>query len=556
MNRNKNLFEKFKLYRINIKRKKLEKSEKNNEIKKVNTQYKKQSKIKIFFKFIIGFFFSFLEYFATKSNKKNYNNFNNKTLNNRNDEINLNEKNKVDDYNKIKIKQQNTQDKIKDNVDYLKNLKLNLAIIEDQIIYANNNDDLKYSKNKIYKLKEEFEVKNNDIKSDEKIMNNYERETLKYKKYGLKFKHFKNEKKLNENKILKNDEENKIFKRFDEDVELINLKSNLLYQQDKFEEKISIKDNELEAVDSLIKVKKIGQMIENMANDKNKFDDNLVEFDQFKLINNKNEHIEDIIEEHLNEDTNKLNNKGINNINIEKDTAKSLVTEEDNNLKKGVLLNNRVLDNKTNMEEKLVNKAISKQDIRTNDKINSANEYINSLNITNSNINDKYYSTLSNFDELSYYIKNPRNAISFTANLDMIMTRTIQFSLNLVEIDAIAHSRLGVVAGAYMINNMLSNHRRNIYRNDIEQNLNMMYRNTFNNIGESIRLCEESNSKISEIKRILSEMPKEVKETENFKSVLIKCNFIEKENNSYSNELKKIAKKNKEYRVLINERNL
>ena len=168
MNNSKSIYEKIKLYRLNLirnKKVKLEKNVKSNLQMKSVSGIKKQSKLKIFFKFILGFFESILEYVVTKSNEKNFNEnkFNENKFNENKNNSNIKDKidnlniyvdvnlKKADNKNTINRYVENKKDIIINNnaSEIYANKKENLILIEEKIIYANTKEELKDSKTKI-----------------------------------------------------------------------------------------------------------------------------------------------------------------------------------------------------------------------------------------------------------------------------------------------------------------------------------------------------------------------------------------------------------------------
>ncbi len=195
----KNILERLRMYKININKKQKDENSKTKN-NKINIS-KKNSKIKIFFKMILGFIAGFFEYLVIKSNQKNFTKANNKKvgeINNKeltetnqksvdkqnNNESNLNHNKKmevpnINNENKIskisikttKIPQQTAI--IKNKSKNYNDKKNNLTQIENQIIFANNLDELNYHKLKILNIKKELET------NKEKLQNNNSEHTLK-----------------------------------------------------------------------------------------------------------------------------------------------------------------------------------------------------------------------------------------------------------------------------------------------------------------------------------------------------------------------------------------
>lgn len=196
MKQSKSIFERIRLYRINYNRNKKNKEKDINKKIDENTNeiVKKQSKIKLFFKFVIGFMAGFFEYLVMKSNKKNSIKNKNSSIdqtsksisndskinNNLNDIVNLDQKkinNIIDNSNKIDLKIEESNINITKKIDsYSNNLvkkekeelqqvKKDLILVEESIIYADNYEELENAKTKILVTKKELQSKkNNNLK--------------------------------------------------------------------------------------------------------------------------------------------------------------------------------------------------------------------------------------------------------------------------------------------------------------------------------------------------------------------------------------------------------
>ena len=273
MNNSKSIYEKIKLYRINLirnKKVKLEKSVKSNLQMKSVSVIKKQSKLKIFFKFILGFFESILEYAVTKSNENKFNENNSNIkdkIDNLNIDVDVNLK-KVDNKNTINRYVENKKDIIINNEasEIYTNKKENLILIEEKIIYANTKEELNDSKTKIIEMKKSLiiekeknfsilnkisEDKNEDkniSKKDDYCINkkiNIENEETK-QEIKLENSDVSDEKVIevlnhqHEQKILKeNSEIDNLIKRCDEDLVLVSEKQEFLNLTENFEKSIN-----------------------------------------------------------------------------------------------------------------------------------------------------------------------------------------------------------------------------------------------------------------------------------------------------------------------------
>ena len=290
MNNSKSIYEKIKLYRINLirnKKVKLEKNVKSNLQMKSVSGIKKQSKLKIFFKFILGFFESILEYVVTKSNenkfnenKFNENKFNENKFNENKNNSNIKDKidnlniyvdvnlKKADNKNTINRYVENKKDIIINNnaSEIYANKKENLILIEEKIIYANTKEELKDSKTKIIEMKESLIIEKeknfsilNKISEDKNENKNISKKDdyCINKKINIENEETKQEIKLEnsdvsdekvievlnhqyEQKILKeNSEIDNLIKRCDEDLVLVSEKQEFLNLTENFEKNIN-----------------------------------------------------------------------------------------------------------------------------------------------------------------------------------------------------------------------------------------------------------------------------------------------------------------------------
>lgn len=290
MKKSKNIFERIRLYRINKKNKKKEnnlnnKNDQNNSL----TMIGKQSKIQLLFKFFIGFFVSIFEYLVIKSNKKNNmkNNQkivkeNNKIIDNSNNEnqvknmkvntaanlsetiiVDKNSDNSIKIDNKIFTKEENI---ITRQSNQLQTVKNKLVFIEDEIIYADNQEELDHAKTKIIEIKNQLQnqksnnvvLLNNLDTSQQEINVSKNEEYLQTQSIDEKQNNFsienvkedtkeniidinKNNIEKSKNEIISSNKEiDKLVKRCDEDLELVDEKQNYLEIQEKYNEQISL----------------------------------------------------------------------------------------------------------------------------------------------------------------------------------------------------------------------------------------------------------------------------------------------------------------------------
>lgn len=202
MKQSKSIFERIRLYRINYNRIQMDKE---NDTKTTSQEIpkeviRKQSKLKIFLKFVIGFIAGFFEYLVMKSNKKNSTkntdsltatidlansndlNVDDSKLEQKKDNIEVSivlEQVKIDNKKLENLKMTNQKmeennktltkkiDNYKENFvksenNELKQTKQQLVLIEEQIIYADDYEELETAKSKILKTKQELQVKKNN----------------------------------------------------------------------------------------------------------------------------------------------------------------------------------------------------------------------------------------------------------------------------------------------------------------------------------------------------------------------------------------------------------
>ena len=573
---NKDIFERIRLYKINYKRIKLEKEKKQVKAKGiVYITHKKQSKIKIFFKLLVGIFASFFSYFANKSNKKNFSNEvkadnkSNKNVNNI--KVYGKNKEKLKNYELVKNKQVDITNKINKSQDNVKNIKVELSIVEDQIMYANSLDDLEKAKIKIYKLKDNFKNNINDVKKNNDLINEYSKMNKNEVDFDIESKKADNQK--NEDESLK------IMKRIDEDFELIELKKKYIIQEEKLEEQLSLPDNELNVEEDYAKVKQVGILIYNYVNKADKFDDKLVKFNQEKFLSNQVEKTDEKIKEKVLANSDKIKNEknlnsdfdrfiemnvvGISNeidkkydevenedINEEVEDKKVGIAAAINSEKAKKEENKEKKDNKEKKEEKEEeeDKAVSEQ------KWFELRESVDLINSTTDSILNQIDNSISYNDRLAYYLNHPHDALSIIAYMDIMLTDVLQVAFNIGAATNPTHNRLGLMAGTLAVNELLNRHKRNVYYNDIQDNLNSMYHDSIDCINEGVRLCEESSSRIYQFKELFNSLPPEIKETAKFKSVILKCDSIERTNEKYRERLNNILVRSGNLRILVNER--
>ena len=555
---NKDIFERIRLYKKNFKRIKLQKEQKKVKVKKLKLNtYKKQSKIKIFFRFILGIFTSFFEYFAMKSNKKNLSSNQEKvSKNNVNKVSNQSVKNvkkyeksdEVVNYKVIKEKEEKITKKVNEDEERYKNAKVELAVLEDQIIYANNTDDLNKVYNRIYSLKGNFNI--DELRKNNLLIEEYKNDYNKYNQYDKNSS--KEEIKPIEDKVNLNkkneDQYVKVLKRIDEDVELIKLKKNYIEQEEKLAEQIGKSENEEFIEDDFVKAKKIGALIYNYVNGKDSFDDNVVDFDQDKLIAVQDdsfdkkvvEKIDDNLDKIIEENDNKDSSfdyyveRKVGIPNIEKNEKNDSVEEKGiDNQKEG------------SKEKKVVKKISAESMARLNDSIDRVNADKRSIK-ENIDISNRYT------DEFLYYLEHPEDALPFVDQLDIMFTRTIQGVVNVGAAIGTAQGRIGALAGATVINRTLERHIRNVHDSGIESNLNSMRQNAVYYMREGKKMCEDSSFRINEIKSFYNSLPSEFKEEKEFKAMMVKCVSIERINSQCYDRINKALNKAENVRVYVN----
>lgn len=494
MKQSKSIFERIKLYRVNYNRNKKnkEKDSKKTIDENTNEIIKKQPKIKLFFKFVVGFIAGFFEYLVMKSNKKNSIKSNNSSINqnsksisndlninnNQNNiekiNVNIDQKkinNFIDNSNKIDLKIEESNKNITKKIDsYSNNLvkkekeelqqvKKELILVEESIIYADNYEELEGAKTKILATKKELQFKkdNNLIavehleKDKKRVINNTE----------IKEDILKDEidKKTLENSKFFNDREN------------LTTKSQILTNETipNIEKDITINNQE---VDKLIE----------------RCDEDLI------LIEEKKEyiHLQENYEKHLDE--------------VKQDSKEFKLTKKD--LKQ--IKNN-------------VNSILERQ---------------------------KY-----NLQSLNDYMNMPTNSQLSLAKLNNFFKSTTKLSFSIIPFFVFPNKLLGLTTSAIMFNNSLKSYRMQPNTNYINQNLKAMISNNELCLRVGINASKEALGEVDNIKYYLSNVPSEVKDTLEYRKYLVDVISTEKIVKKQIEVLQKMSKDYQGIKVKIKNKN-
>lgn len=542
MKQSKSIFERIKLYRINHKRNKI----KNDKIKKEensNKNIKKQSKIKIFFKFLIGFIAAFFEYLVMKSNKKKSIK-NNATLTKTTDNLSsdklemvkdnskelgivrnsnispiniekikittnvvdnsnvINKSNKVnptnniekvdndlikkiDNYNKInlKIKEDNKvltkkidnykTEIVKNQNDELKQKKKELIFIEEQIIYADNYDELEVAKNKILKTKQELQLKKNNNLIAIKGLEEDKKQVVKN----------------TESDIVKDTFTKKITKQLPVEEE----NSNLIKEEPKITE--TIKNNE--------ELNKESQKLITETVPETKQD----------IINN-------------NEEIDKL---------IERCDEDLILVEE----------KKEYINLQENYEEQLNSVENNSQDFKLTKK---------DLKQIKNNVNDILDRQKYNFEQLNRYMNMPNESQKFIAKVSNFFKSTAKLSFSVVPFFVFPNKLLGLTTSAIMFNNSLKSYRMKPDVNYINQNIKMMINNNQLCLKVGINASKDALNEIDNIKFYLNNVPNEVKDTLEYRKYLVDVYSTEKIVKRQIETLQKMSKNYQDIKVKVKKR--
>lgn len=509
MKQSKSIFERIKLYRINyIKNKNKTKDEKIKTEDNSNTIIKKQSKVKIFFKFLIGFVAGFFEYLVIKSNKKkSTKNTDSSTKiteslsSNKLEDVKANSKelelaknntissvniekitNIVDNSNKInlKIEEDNKlltkkinnykNEIVKNQNDKLQQKKKELIFIEEQIIYADNYDELEIAKNKILKTKQELQLK----KSNNLIA----------------IKNLEEDKK----QVVKNTE-NEI--KQDKSVDAIatqasvdNLNSSLIKEEPKVSETLKNTD-ELKKESQILVIETIPETKQD-------------------IINN-NEEIDKLIER----------------------CDEDLVLVEDKK---------EYIDLQEKYEEQLNSVENNSQDFKLTKK---------DLKQIKNNVNDILDRQKYNLEQLNRYMNMPNDSQKFIAKVSNFFRSTAKLSFSIVPFFVFPNRLLGLTTSAIMFNNSLKSYRMKPDTNYINQNIKMMVNNNELCLKVGINASKDALNEIDNIKYYLNNLPNEVKDTLDYRKYLVDVYSTEKIIKKQIETLQKMSKNYEDIKVKV-----
>ncbi|MCI9434170.1 MAG: hypothetical protein HFI86_02680 [Bacilli bacterium] len=512
MKQSKSIFERIRLYRINHNRIQMDKEE---DTKKLSAEtpkevIKKQSKLKIFFKFVIGFIAGFFEYLVMKNNKKNSiknnvstikadNNFTtdepkNTQINSKKLEtINSNsiplvniEKltNIVDNSNKIsqKIDIDNKllakkidnlkKEKVETQKDELKQTKNQLIVIEEQIIYADSYDELETAKKKILKTKQELQLKKNNNLNSINSLGAYKNRVIKnyepIKENNISIVKETNSTPIIKDKDLINEEASK--SKIINNTEELKKESQVLIIENIFETKQDIIDND-EVIDTLIE----------------RCDEDLT------LVEEKKEYIDLQFEyeQHLNS-----------------------ALEESSNFK------------------------LNKKDLKQ----------------IKSNINNILAQQQSNLEQLNRYMNMPHDSQMFIAKISNFLKSTAKLSFSFVPFFIFPNRFFGLTTSAIMFNNSLKSYRMQPNMNYINQNIKMMISNNELCLKFGINASKDALGEINNIKYYLNNLPSNIKDTIEYRKYLVDVYSTEKIVKKQIEVLQKMSKKYENIKVKVKRR--
>lgn len=511
MGKSKNISERIKLYRINLLRNKnkLQKNQKKLE-KNSNNIIKKQSKLKNFFKFIIGFIAGFFEYLVIKSNNKKSiknnistikvtNNLTSNELKNVQDNSqkletvkdnnvsldniekitnlvdNSNEiKSKIEINNKVLTKKIDNLklEKVKTQKEELRQTKNQLIITEEQIIYADSYEELEDAKKKILNTKQELQLKKSNNLASIKNLNE------------------------DQNKVVENSEsvaKNDIFN--DKEINSLSLKENKALIKEELNASEIIKDTE--------ELKKESQLLIIETIPKTKQD----------IINN-NEEIDKLIER-CDEDLTLVE---------EKKEYIDLQCEYEQHL-------NSTLEESSNFK-------LTKKDLKQ----------------IKSNVNDILAQQQSNFNQLNRYIYMPHDSQMFIAKVSNFLKSTAKLSFSFVPFFIFPNKFFGLTTSAIMVNNSLKSYRMRPNMNYINQNIKMMINNNELCLKVGINASKDALDEIDNIKYYLNNLPSEVKDTIEYRKYLVDVYSTEKIVKKQIEALQKMSKNYEDIKVKVKKR--
>lgn len=501
MNHSKNIQEKVKLYRINFIKNNNLSIQKNKKMKFQQNQQvvqKKQSKIKIFFKFLLGFIGSFFEYLAIESNKKNSikleqklssnvvnkSNSNKQTENlfqkeiekNKYIEINVkknaekimeNKNTNIDSFQEPeKTTEKTTKKTAKKNIVNEKEQKNDLILIEEKVIYADTREDLNSAEAKIVKLKKDLILKK---KNNTLIINKLIDEKNKYNNQN------KNSKEL---PLIKSDENDYFLK------------------------------NE----------KEILEKKEDVNADKN----NNIFVEKDKIVNNFiDEKTEIFVESNI--IVNKLIKRCDDDLTLvsEKREFFSLQEEFEKNLN----------NNKANIK-------INKKDLR---KIKD-----NVLEII-----DKQK---SNLEQLNNFMSKSFDEKIVMLKFNNFFKSTAKLAFSFVPFFSFPNRIFGLATSALFFNRSIKSYRIKPNKNDINQSIRSMINNNEFCLRIGISNCNDSLNEIENIKYYLRNLSSEAKDSIEYRKYLLSVESTERLIQKQIEFMKNLSKKYEDIKIKVKKR--
>lgn len=503
MNHSKNIQEKIKLYNINLIRNNNLSIKKNKKINSNSNQdlvFKKQSKIKIFFKFLLGFIGSFFEYLVIESNKKNF-------IKNTQKSSNL-----IFDTNKNNIKMKEKKDLIneKNNVEE-KNIEIN---IKNDIKKTNeNNIDIINKTIKIDKKERKLEIpdKNIEISINEKKQNN-----------NLK---------LIEEAIIYSDTKEELNK---EESKINALKINLIMQ----------KQNNI-------------SMLNNFDDQKVKYNKQ-TKFEQ-SLEKNQNNDKEYLIEDNIKEINNKENLKvnEFNNSDFFKDN--DLMSKE----RKKIVENNIVVDKlikRCDEDLVLVSEKKNFLNLQENFEKNFNNEItykkINKKDLKR--IKDSVFEIVlkqkENLKQFNDFMKKPYDSTMFSLKISNFFKSTTKLAFSFVPFFSFPNKIFGLATSALFFNRSIKSYRIKPNKNDINQNIRSMINNNEMCLNIGISNCNDSLNEIENIKYYLKNLSNETKDSIEYRKYLLSVESTEKLIQKQIEIMKKMSKQYDDIKIKVKRR--
>lgn len=496
MNHSKSIYEKIKLYQINLLRNKKISLQKNknkisNNLLNKNIK-KKQSKIAIFFKFLFGFIGSFFEYLVLKSNQKNFAKNSNKN--------NLN--GKVLEFNKNEFTKKEKETNIEKNIQQINKTIVKKEVSVEKNIQQNNKNDIK-----------EDVITNLDI--NEKIVKTKKKNNAEI----IKRNDFINEEKkqivLIEEKIIYSNTENELYEA---SKELLNIKKNLIEK----------KENN---INSQKKIDNGNTSFNNTDNVNNQKDSN-----DSKKINNEQEIIKNASND-FSEDVNKEKNSILeNNVQID-----NLIKRCDEDIE---LISERKVY--LNLEEKFEQQINDKS---TNVKINKKD-----LKKIKESVLNIVASQKVNLENLNNLMNEPYDDKMFILKLKNFLKSTTKLAFSIVPFFAFPNKVFGLATSALFFNRSIKGYRIKPNRADINNSINSMINNNEICLKIGINNCYDSLNEIENIEYYLNGMPYETKDSVEYRKYLISVESTKKLIQKQIELMKNLSKKYDDIKVKVKKR--